>query len=275
MRSISIGDCAFIGRDCRILASEFSVGDYGKIHNHVVVLGPGSCKIGHNCWVGEYTMFNCHDCLTIGNNVQIGTGNHIWTHVASGELLEGSTLFATRPVTIEDNVWLVGNGITISPGVTLSEGTVILPNSIITKTTKPHSCYAGNPAVDITEKVNPWRQVSLDEKYEMMKKFAGEFITAQGGTGSPENDFICSLGRIKFIESLEPAESDEIDRTSKGGTVVITKSEIGKLRACNVTFFSLASKKYTKHLFPLERSLMNFLVGVRARFIPLSEGSAT
>jgi len=247
------------------------VGDYGKIHNHVVVIGPGSCKIGHNFWVGEYTMLHCHDSLVIGNNVQIGTGNHIWTHVAAGELLEGSTLYATRPVHIEDNVWLVGNGITISPGITLGKGTVILPNSVVAKTTKPYSCYGGNPAEDITHKVNPWKKVSLEEKYEMMKTFVTEFVVTQGGGGDAENGFTCSLGRIKFMENPTRSELERADRISNRGTVIIVKSELPIICMKYVTVFSITSKTYTKNLRPLERRLMSFLVGVRARFIPAGD----
>ncbi|QWD37654.1 CatB-related O-acetyltransferase [Polynucleobacter paneuropaeus] len=49
------------------------------------------------------------------------------------------------PATIAHDVW-IGQGATILPGVELAIGTVVAGMSVVTKSTKPYSVVAGNPA---------------------------------------------------------------------------------------------------------------------------------
>ena len=265
MKGVEIGDCTFIGEKTRVLIPSIKIGDYCKVHNHALFLGTESCKIGHNCWIGEYTVLNCHGQLEIGNNVAIGGNSHIWTHVRAGEMLQGSTLCSSDPVEIEDNVWLVGNGTTIYPGVTLAEGTVVMPNSVVTKSTQPWRCYAGSPAVDITSKLNPWKPISIDEKFVMMQEFTKEFIALVGGLGNPESGFRCKLGRIAFVGDLESYRTDGLHET-----LLITKNvRFHKRIPRRVSVFNVSTKLYTKRLGPLEIAFMRFLVPYRARFLPV------
>lgn len=71
---------------------------------------------------------------------------------------------------------MVGSYNVISPGVTLGRKSVILTGSVVTKDVAPYSCVGGNPAIDITNKLPPYRKVTIEEKYEMMKKFIKEFV---------------------------------------------------------------------------------------------------
>ena len=268
MKRVEIGDCTFIGEKTRVLIPSIRIGDYCKVHNHALFLGTESCGIGHNCWIGEYTVLNCHGQLEIGNNVAIGGNSHIWTHVRAGELLEGSTLCSSDPVKIEDNVWLVGNGTTIYPGVTLAEGTVVMPNSVVIKSTQPRRCYAGSPAVDVTSKLNPWKPISIDKRFAMMQEFTKEFMALVGGLGNPKSGFRCKLGRIVFIENLESCRTEGLQET-----LVITKNTGSHKRMSRrVSVFNVSTKSYTKHLGPLEIAFMRFLVPYRAKFLPMGDG---
>ena len=92
-----LGDYGFVGFESQILVPSFCMGDYSKIHNHALVSGYKSITIGHNCWIGQNSILNSTETLTLGNNVRIGTQSHLWTHVASGEILEGCTLLVPTP----------------------------------------------------------------------------------------------------------------------------------------------------------------------------------
>jgi tetrahydrodipicolinate N-succinyltransferase len=94
-----------------------------------------------------------------------------------GELIEGCTIFKIAPVIIEDDVWLIGSFNIISPGITVGKRSVILTGSVVTRDVPPYACVAGNPAKDITEKLHPYKQLTVEEKYEMMKSFMKEFVT--------------------------------------------------------------------------------------------------
>lgn len=81
--------------------------------------------------------------LIIGNGAEIGMYSQVWTHVASGEQIEGCTLYSKRETIIEDDVWLVGSCIVGSEVLSwIGEG-VALINSVLTKDTLPDRAYAG------------------------------------------------------------------------------------------------------------------------------------
>ena len=50
----------------------------------------------------------------------------------------------TKPITLEDNVWL-GGDVTILPGVTIGAGTTIGAGSVVTKDIPAGVVAAGNP----------------------------------------------------------------------------------------------------------------------------------
>ena len=251
---IHIGDFCFIGYDTRILVPALSIGDYTAIHNHVLVSGYKACRIGHNSFIGQHSVLNASEELTIGNNFRMALNGYIWTHAESGELLEGCNIYYRAPTVIEDNVWLMGCNITISPGVRLGNGSIILMGSIVTKDTLPKHCYAGMPARDITEKLKPYREVSFQEKVAMMKKFVQEFIELNGKQYA--KNFV-------FIQS---AESKLNNPDAK--IVVIEKGPPIPLGA-GISVYSLSEKTYLKQRTEIEEQFMRFLVGARARFLPI------
>ena len=143
MDEFSMGDESLIGFKTQVLVPSFSIGDYSQIFNSSLVSGYKPVTIGHNCWIGQGAILNSAETLRLGNNVRMG-GSQIWTHVASGELLEGSNFYNEQPVTIEDDVWLMGFGHTIVPGV--------------------------------SDKLPAWQPLSLDQKFEKLKQFTEEFV---------------------------------------------------------------------------------------------------
>jgi acetyltransferase-like isoleucine patch superfamily enzyme len=247
---LTIGDCNKIHDNARIMVGpgNFSMGDWNVIHNHVTILGAGNMTMGHNCWVGQGTVFDCQGNLTLKNNVSIGMDNHIWTHGSAGELVEGCTLHYEKPTVLGENVWLVGNNVTIMPGCVLGSKSIILAGSIVTHNTEPNLTYAGSPA-KMQEKIF-WKYVPPLDKVAMMLGWAREFHVINPSVSINE------CGLLSFV--IE-GWGDEL--------WVCKNAPVS--RVDSVTYFDMTEKTYTKTLSRLERAFYSFLYGYRARFIPV------
>lgn len=268
----SVHDNCFLGHDSKIFVPVFEAGDYVTLHNHLIVNGVKPCIIGHNVWIGQNCILNARDKLTIGNGVGIGTYNSIWTHGTHGELLEGCNIFKIAPVVIEDDVWMVGSFNVISPGVTIGRKAVILTGSVVTKDVAPSSCVAGNPARDITDKIQPYVEITLDEKYKMMKKFMEEFVQTyyaskasklENGWSIKEGESKCEI--IFLDEANDKSIKDDLTK------LVFTKKNATTKDYKKVTIFDLSSKKYTKKRTRIEVEVMKFLLYPKARFYPAED----
>jgi acetyltransferase-like isoleucine patch superfamily enzyme len=252
-----IGDYSRLGASMNVLVPELRVGDYTALHNSMLISGYKPCVLGHNCWVGQQTILNSTERLQIGNNVRIGTQSQLWTHIASGELLEGCTLFGEHPLVLEDNVWIVG-GAVISPNLVVREGTVVMVGSVLTKSTEPRHCYAGTPARDITDKIRPYEAVTLDDKLSKMKQFVEEFHASTRDR---------HRGCVLFADSAEAVTGLPAARPC----IVIVKCGDAQRLRDGVSVFSLDTKRYAKNRTELEVAFIRFLVGYRARFLPLPD----
>ncbi|MGV2130867.1 CatB-related O-acetyltransferase [Agrobacterium vitis] len=117
-----------------------------------------ACRIGRYCSIGE--------------NVQLGRGNHPITWLSTNPVFYHKKLFTpgssfgwapdldayepemqnTAPlpfvqnVDIGNDVW-IGHGSFIRPGVKIGDGAIIAAMSVVTKDVPPYSVVAGNPAV--------------------------------------------------------------------------------------------------------------------------------
>ena len=249
---IFIGDYTVIHNNVRASVPICIIGDYGTIHEQAVIYGDKKCVIGHNCWVGQNTVLNSKAELIIRDNFRIGVQSQVWTHVASGELIEGCKMYKVAPTIIEDDVWLVGHVI-VSPGLAIAKKTVVFPGSVVTKDTLPGHCYSGTPAQDITEKYNPYNPVTLKEKFDMMKKWVDEFVEV-----NPQ-----------YKKLIWVTENVENLKSFPENSVIFTQG-INKIKDVTpkVTFFDLETKKYTKRRSPTEIAIIKYLMGHRARFTP-------
>jgi maltose O-acetyltransferase len=123
--------------------------DYGKF----IFLG-NNCEINMNC-----VFLDCNR-ITIGNNVLIAPGVHIYTvfhPIRASERfnksINGSFPFAvgkTAPVTIGNNVW-IGGGSIILPNVTIGDNVTIGAGSIVTKSVRSNALAYGNPCKIVRE----------------------------------------------------------------------------------------------------------------------------
>lgn len=115
------------------------------------VTAPFFCEYGSNIRLGSrvYFNFNCVILdvapVTIGDNVLVGPGVHIYTAMHPMSAAERRLgLESGRPVTIGDDVW-VGGGAIICPGVTVGAGAVIGAGSVVTRSVPAGMFAAGNP----------------------------------------------------------------------------------------------------------------------------------
>ena len=270
-RLFRIGDCCMIGSDSKILVPEFITGDYVTLHNHLLAIGYKRCSLGHNTWVGQNSILNSNELLEIGNGVGIGTYSSIWTHGKYGELLEGCQIYKEGPVVIEDDAWIVGSYNVISPSVRIGKKAIILSGSLVTKDVKPNSCYGGSPAIDLSDRIKTYREVNIEEKFEMMKQFVLEFLEKfyHGKYAKKdETEYLVTPDKedhFKFLLKWELVDSDL--RNDIMVLAVTVKNSIHG-NAKNATIFDLSTKKYTKRLTDLEVKFMKFILDARARFCP-------
>jgi len=123
----------------------------GHLGTDAVVKPTLRCDYGFNISIGARTFVN-YDCvfldcstITIGEEVQIAPGVHIYT--ASHPLdakTRRSGLESAHPVLIGDGAWLGGRAL-ICPGVTIGENTVVGAGSVVTRDLPPNVLAVGNP----------------------------------------------------------------------------------------------------------------------------------
>lgn len=241
---VIIGDNNIINDNTRIFVhGDLKIGDWNVFHNDMLLMGEDHLHIGHNCWFGQNTILDGAGGLEIGNGVRVGMYSQIWTHVASGEQIEGCTLFAKRKTILEDNVWLVGSCV-VGSGITMGNRSTALINSVITKDTIPDGAYAGSPA-KLMEKTKFYLPKTIDEKFDMLDNWINEFI----------------ILNPKYKK--EKTNTEIILSNDNNKTVFSKASNDGQ-----VGTFYLGDKTFNKTNSEIERTIYKFLYGNKARFIP-------
>ena len=143
------------GKNTQITAPFFV--DFGKL----IFIGNNS-EINMNC-----VFLDCNR-ITIGDNVLIAPGVHIYTvyhpigakdrnnrNLNNGNNADADETFSyavsqTSPVTIGNSVW-IGGGSIILPGVTIGDNVTIGAGSIVTKSIRSNVLAYGNPCRVIKE----------------------------------------------------------------------------------------------------------------------------
>lgn len=111
---------------------------------------PWRLEIGDNVWIGENVWLDNLSSLSIGCNSVLSQN----VVVIGGSHDYGRTNFQliTRPVTIEDGVWVCANS-TVLPGSVLKSHSMVTAGSVAPRLAEPYSIYQGNPAVKIKDRI--------------------------------------------------------------------------------------------------------------------------
>jgi acetyltransferase-like isoleucine patch superfamily enzyme len=227
-RRVKLGDNTYIGDHVQIIVDDLEIGDYCKIHHHTNLHGYKPLKIGHNAWIGQYTIIDSIGGTTIGNNCGIGAHSQLWSHILYGDDLEGCNYNSKKSLIVGNDCWFVGHCI-ISP-ITAKDRSMALVGSVITKDMEENHIYGGSPAKDLTGKIpSQFKEVTIAEKYKKMITYYQEY-------GSPTS--------IKIILDDSEILSD------------------------NISYFNVSNRTYTKRLTSDEINFMKYLLPTKAKFIP-------
>ncbi len=268
-KRIDLGDRFFLGNDSKLVMPTVVTGDYVSLHNHLLANGLRPCFIGHNTWVGQNCVLNSNDLLMIGNNVGIGAYTSVYTHGFFGELLEGCEVFSVAPVVIEDDAWLVGGYNVISPGVTVGRRAIVLTSSVVSHDVPPEHCVAGAPARDMTDRIQPFKAVTIEEKLTLMRRFIGEYVAERHDVHElTTHGFAvrCADDQTRVIEVRTAVVQGDFADDTKG--VVYVAENPREVRFARVTVFDLSQKTYGKLGSDFEAGVISFMNSYRARFVP-------
>jgi acetyltransferase-like isoleucine patch superfamily enzyme len=140
---IILGRVRFHIRGEAIIGDRFTTMPHPPQPNIDVARG-GTLRVGNGCAIGGGASIEVWHEVRIGNNVMIGPYCSIIDDNRHLSEPDGGPLYK-KPTIIEDNVWLTRN-VTILPSVTVGSGSVIAPNSVVSRDIPPNSFASGSPA---------------------------------------------------------------------------------------------------------------------------------
>lgn len=128
-------------------------------------------RIGNNSGIGISCEIN--GPVKIGNDVMMGpevviyTSGHRYEKLDIPMRVQGNT--ETRPVIIEDDVW-IGRRTIIMPGIVIGKGSVIGAGAVVTKSIPEYSIAGGVPARILKSRI-AWGgtdQINRESKYSII-----------------------------------------------------------------------------------------------------------
>lgn len=125
------------------------IGKGSTLHMGIRFYNPCNIKIGEDSIMGEGTVLDGRDKLTIGNHVDIAS--EVMIYNAEHDVKDPDFKAINAPVTIQDYVF-VGPRAIILPGVTIKRGAVVGAGAVVTKDVEEYSIVGGVPAKKIGER---------------------------------------------------------------------------------------------------------------------------
>jgi len=124
---------------------------FASVGGETFIEPPFLCDYGFNISIGRDSFINYNGIILdvspvrIGDEVRIATGVQLLTAEHPIDPVERrSGVENSRPITIDDGVWL-GGGVIVCPGVTVGENSVVGAGSVVTRDVPPGVVAFGNP----------------------------------------------------------------------------------------------------------------------------------
>lgn len=154
--------CAAAGKGLRVYDGipqimgnlQVVIGERVVLHGTSTLIGAKvferpTLTIGDNTHLGSSLAIIVGQDVTIGSNVLIANGVNIMSydgHPANpAERHLPASPGSSRPVVIEDNVWIGAKSV-IMKGVTVGRNSIVVSGSVVTQKVPPDSMVIGNPA---------------------------------------------------------------------------------------------------------------------------------
>lgn len=152
------------------------IGDYTRIGLGNTIIGPAT--IGHH--------------VNLAQNVTVTGLNHNYQDADKRIDEQG---VSTRPVTIEDDVWVGANAV-ILPGVTLGKHSVVAAGSVVSRSVPPYSVCAGSPAKAIKQ-FNPQSKSGKNKpewaKVTTYSEISYVIYPKKGIVATAKTRYLCSI----------------------------------------------------------------------------------
>ncbi|MBI2028482.1 MAG: acyltransferase [Candidatus Levybacteria bacterium] len=125
------------------------IGRGSTIHMGARFYNPRNIQIGEDSIVGEGTVLDGRDKLTIGDHVDIAS--EVMIYNSEHDVQSSDFQAKTAPVEISDYVF-IGPRVIILPGVKIGKGAVIAAGAVVTKDVESFAIIGGVPAQKIGER---------------------------------------------------------------------------------------------------------------------------
>lgn len=184
-KRIKIGSHVSIGSTTFLDTPTIEIGDDTKINEMVFVGGlqlhDSRFIVGKNCQIMQMSFINPAKSVVMGDGSGIGGYSLVFGHASWHSQFEGYPVnFA--PIEIGNDVSITWRSF-LMPGVKIGDGAVIGPNSLVNRTIPPKSLAAGYPARVISKYPDFPKEVSKEEKVDILKNIVNEMIEYFNGSG--------------------------------------------------------------------------------------------
>jgi maltose O-acetyltransferase len=202
--NITIGTHVSIGSTTFLDTPILEIGDESKINEQVFIgglqLNDSKFILGKNCQIMQLSYINPATSITIGDDSVVGGHSLIFGHNSWLNLFEGYDVIF-KPIEIGKSVALSWR-VFLLPGTVIGDGSVIAPETLVNRTIPPKSLAAGNPARIISKSPEFPKDVSEEQKVDILRNIIDEMINYFNGSGLKcikNEDYFCFFKKIKIF----------------------------------------------------------------------------
>lgn len=127
-----------------------TIGSRARISPSVRIWAPWNLHVDDEASVSHDVDLYCVDRIRVGAHATVSQYAMLCT--ASHDIADPHMRLTHAPIEIADQAWVCARAF-VSPGVTIATGAVVGACSVVTRDVKPWTVVAGNPAVQIKERV--------------------------------------------------------------------------------------------------------------------------